>query len=55
MYFCPCAKHITLDLNVQVFFLNLFEGGKVQVGNDQEMSQSERNAHVKTRGGKKLN
>ena len=37
------------------FFLNLFEGGKVQVGNSQEMAQSERNSHVKTRGGKKLN
>ena len=28
---------------------------KVQVGNDQEKVQSERNSHSKNRGGKKLN
>ena len=28
---------------------------KVQVGNDQEKAQSERNSHSKDRGGKKLN
>ena len=33
----------------------LFRTVKVQVGNDQEMAQSERNSHSKTRGGKKLN
>ena len=29
--------------------------GKVQVGHDQEMTQSERNSHSKNRGVKKLN
>ena len=28
---------------------------KIQVGNDQENAQSERNSHFKNRGGKKLN
>ena len=28
---------------------------KVKVGNDQEMTQSERNSHSKKRGGKKPN
>ena len=30
-------------------------GKKVQVGNDQEKTQSERDSHSKNRGGKKLN
>ena len=33
----------------------LFRGEKVQVGNDQEKAQSERDFHSKNRGGKKLN
>ena len=28
---------------------------KVKAGNDQEMAQSERNSHSKTKAGKKLN
>ena len=34
--------------------LQVFTTEKVQVGNDQEKVQSERNSHTKTRGGKKL-
>ena len=31
----------------------MFENEKVQVGNDQEMAQSEKDSHSKNRGGKK--
>ena len=33
----------------------VFRHKKVQVGNDQEKAQSERNSHSKNQGGKKLN
>ena len=41
-----CTGHILLDL---------YNYGKVQVGNDQKKVQSEKDYRSKNRGGKKLN
>ena len=43
--------------NVRIDFLltSSSPSQKVQVGNDQEKAQSERNSHSKNRGGEKLN
>ena len=38
-----------------VICILLWSGKKVQVDNDQEKAQSERNSHSKNRGGKKPN
>ena len=38
-------------LTSDVFHIYEFDEKKVQVGNDQEKAQSERNSHFKNRGG----
>ena len=38
-----------------MFGLNGKDSKKIQVGNDQEKAQSERDSHSNNRGGKKLN
>ena len=43
---------VTLHLGNKYTDLNL---KKIQVGNDQEKAQSEKDSHSKNRGGKKLN
>ena len=45
--------HVTLLINIKV--RSHFTRKKVQVGNDQEKAQSERESLSKNRGGKNLN
>ena len=46
-----CSGHIEMCRRIN---RNRLGRKKVQVGNDQEILQSERNSHSKTRGGKKM-
>ena len=48
-------RRIGYNLNVMRRSACLVFNKNVQVGNDQEKAQSERNSHSKNQGGKKLN
>ena len=49
-----CMCHIVSFFTKTEFLLFLYRYEKVQVGNDQEKAQSEKDSHSKIRGGKKL-
>ena len=47
-------KSILLDIVENIYKTTRISKQKVQVGNDQEKAQSEKDSHSKNRGGKKL-
>ena len=54
--FLVISKVTTIFLQTDDTFLKpRIQVKKVQVGNDQEKAQSEKDSHSKNRGGKKLN